>query len=266
VGLVAAFAFIAGIIGVAIALNARTKAKRQTALELIAHQLAGQVVDAGVMGARQGIGFALRFTTRGSGSSSVSWTEVDVDMPRNYPLSINVRRHGWLDRGRIERGDMIDVQLGDPAFDDAFLVECAPADVARILFDEPARRFIAHYDPIELTTEPVGDRRILRLAVRGWLEETSSAVQAVDGATRIGARVREAYAAAETAVPAREAGSPYRPIVDDQPVRDAAQARLHEVAEVERVKALREARSRFTSAIIFIVILVVIVSIWAASV
>ena len=94
--------------------------------------------------------------------------------------------------------------LGEPAFDDAFLVEAAPADVAKLLIDHQAREFLASHKIVELTTV-VG---VLRFAVRGWLDAMPAATVALDATSRIASRVLDAYAEAEHAVAPDETGSP----------------------------------------------------------
>src|SRR5579859_7204539 len=51
----------------------------------------------------------------------------------------------------VERGRAIDLVLGDQAFDDSFLVEAAPADVARALLDQQTRTALLTFHPCQLT-------------------------------------------------------------------------------------------------------------------
>jgi hypothetical protein len=140
------------------------------------------------------------------------------------------------------------VQVGAPDFDAMFLVEAAPTDVVRALLDQPARAFLASYAAAELTTERERGRHLLRFALPGWIEAVEPAAFAVNGVARIGSRLRDAYAAADEAVPVREAGSPYRQLVDDAPARDAAAVRGRELAALDALNARRVLRDRIASA------------------
>ena len=132
---------------------------------------------------------------------------------------------------------MVDVDLGDPAFDRAFLVEAAPADVARILLDAPIRDLVAAERVVELSTVDVAGQPVLKLSTRRWVETSSEAVRMIDATTRIASRVREAFAEAHASVPIADTGSPYRAIAAPQLDR-ANEWR----AEVETVRALRANR------------------------
>ena len=258
------FLFLVGGGGVTWAVTAanRRERRRDTVLGQIAAHLGGQAQGASAIGKIDGVAIVVRFGTRGSGSDTQPWTEIDVEVPRSYPLAIYLRRHAWLDKGRIERGDMIDVQLGDPAFDGAFLVEAAPEDVARALLDASARSFLSAHGRPELETVAEGELRYLRFAVPGWLEDMATMATAIDQVARIGARVRTAYADVERASPAQVGGSPYRPELVEQPARDASAARAAEVAALEALRATRAGRQT----VMVVLLMVAIAIIWLAMV
>jgi hypothetical protein len=268
VGIAVIVLFLGAIGGLVFVLGARQRRKRDDALDGIAAAVSGMRCDsgrgAGIQCQLHGAAAELWFVTRGSGSSAQSWTEIDVVLPQLYPLSINVRRHGWLDAGKIERGTMIDVDLGDPEFDAAFLVEVAPADVARVLLDAGIRSMLAVHRTLELTTTLDGDRRILRLAILGWLEHRELALPALDGVARIAGRVREAYAIVEAAATARDTGSPYRPLADDRAARAAADARAAEVQTIEALRAERAAHTKLVTTIAIAIIAALIGLAWLA--
>lgn len=222
----------------------RREQRRDTALGQIAAHLGGESQGGSAFGKIDGVPIVVRFGTRGSGSDTQPWTEIDVEVPRAYPLAIYIRRHAWLDQGRIERGDMIDVQLGDPEFDRAFLVEAAPEDVVRALLDATTRSFLSAHDRAELETIVEGELRYLRFAVPGWLEDLAAVTPAIHQVARIGARVRTAYADVDRPAPAQAGGSPYRSELADQPARDASAARAAEVAALEAIRAARAGRQK----------------------
>ena len=250
---------LGGFLAWAIAAGGRQAEQRKTALGQIADHLRGSHDGSSASGESHGVAVTFRYATRGSGSSSESWTEIDAEVPRAYPLSIHVRRHAWRDRARIASGEMIDIQLGDAAFDDAFLVEAAPADVVRLLLDQAARSFLAAQPRVELDTVEVGGRRVLRLSLHGWIEQVPAATAAIAAAAQIGARVREAYAAVDRSA-VQEQGSPYRPMLDDQPARDAAAARSHEVATVEAIRTARIESGKIVAGVVFATILFIMLA------
>jgi len=114
-----------------------SSAKRhQARLQMIAEIIAGVATSNGATGRRDGLVTAIRFVARDdTGSTSVPWTYVEVELPAAHPLSIHVRRHALGDRRSIRRGDMVDIELGDPEFDRTFLVEAAPSEVVADILD-----------------------------------------------------------------------------------------------------------------------------------
>jgi hypothetical protein len=192
-------------------------------------------------GMRDGVPTSVRFTLRGTGYERTShdrrWTEIDVAIPPGYPLSLHVRRHDWTDQHLIESSAMVDVLIGDPDLDRAFLIEAAPARIARRLLSTPARHLLASYDAAVLTTETFEDRPVLHLAAPTWLPEhrITAAIETLVG---ISLEVRSAYATIDAAA-LRGSGSPYRPQLDDAQV-DAQRSNLaDEVAHIDALRAKR---------------------------
>ena len=201
-----------------------------------------------------------RLTTRGSGKNTTHWTEVDVEVPAQYPLRFFLRKHGWLDQGKIERGEMVDVIVGEPLFDQQFLVEAAPADIARLLLDQRERTYLmglAQKLWFEITTHTVGTKTHLKLSIRSWVFDIADAMCAIEAMAAIGGRLREAYAASERAAEVKDVGSPYRPMLDDTSAREAADKRLAEVARVDRIRTHRAAREQMV-AVMGVVLFVII--------
>ncbi|MCC6995473.1 MAG: hypothetical protein IT370_12750 [Deltaproteobacteria bacterium] len=253
---------VVGFIGFAIWAAISGNQRRRTALEAIASKLSGAADSkhAHATGTLAGIPITLRYTTRGSGSSSESWTEIDATPPAGYPLSLLLRAHGWFDSGKIERGDLVDVTIGDPEFDGRFVIEAAPADVVRHLFPPELRAYLMSRKQLTIDTAKVGDAGtlVLRLSVRGWLEKPEDFTPALDQMAELAARVREAHARADqAATPAEPGGSPYRPAVDAAPARDARAARADEVAKLEATKAARAASGKAIGWIIIAIFIVV---------
>jgi hypothetical protein len=208
-----------------------------------------------------GANISFQFAVRGSGKHAQRWTEIDAEVPAKYPLAMLVRKHAWLDQGKIDRGEMVDVIVGDEAFDNRFLVEAAPADVARVLLDERARGYlmtVSEQRLVEITTQrPEGGDPVLRFACYGWIEDPTEASTAIEMITSITGRVRAAYAAVETAVEERDEGNPYRPMLDDTRAKRDADDRLEEVKRVDKIQTDRKARDQaFLVGFVIVAILV----------
>lgn len=244
--------FIVGV--AAVAISSLSKKNKSDKLDSIAALLGGGSDKKGyAWGDALGAMAHLRFVTRGSGSSSESWTEIDVDLPAKYPFEMLIRRHGWFDRGKIERGTMIDVEVGDRAFDEEFLVEAAPADVVRKLLDAQVRAQLFHLPRFQLST--LSYAPTLRLELRGWVEpEVVSAAVAMMAAIANG--LRTAYSQVEAETPPVIAGSPFRQELDDGPARLAAAQREAEVEHVQRLRIERAQQSKVLGAIIVTVVTV----------
>lgn len=240
-GFVAIFVVI--LISSASAASAKAKAERMKHLAAIAAHLGGQHDDSGkAWGSALGPKTTFEFATRGAGSSAENWTHIEVEIPKAYPLAIHVRRHLGADQRVIARGDMVDVLVGDREFDDAFLVEAAPADVVRALFDAEVRAMLAAHTRVDLdTVEHPDGTRSLKLGIAGWLEDLDRARPPLAAMGKLGANVREAYAKADAVHGPLVAGDPYRPVVDAQPARDAQAGRESEVGRVKQVRDKRAA-------------------------
>lgn len=200
------------------------------------HDLGGFVAWGDALGAP--VTFA--FVSRPAGAGTERWTEIEVKLPARYPLVLRLRRHAPHDRERVERGELIDVDLGDRAFDRAFLLEAAPVDVVKLLLDDKVRAYLLRRDHVELSTQ-VAEGAVLKLAVRGWLEKLAEAQPAIETAVDLAIGVREAYARVEEESLLGMGGAPFRPEPDARLTRRAAEERE---AEVHRLERLHRTRNR----------------------
>jgi hypothetical protein len=247
---------------IALSWDAAERARVRTELEAIAKELGGTAEQApgGAQRARatiDGVTVTYALAIRGSGKHAQRWTEVEVEVPTRYPLSILVRRHEWLDGGKISRGEMVDVVLGDRAFDDAFLVEVAPADVVSQLLDRPIRELLWSLENPELLTTKRDGKPVVQLAVRDWIRERDAAVRIARKLAVLGASVRGAYATAAAATPVTYEGVPFREIANDRAARQAERARVEEVQHVEEVRAVRKHNEQYVVAIVVVGLLAI---------
>lgn len=251
---------VVGLFAVIARASRAAKAKRLGKLQLIADMLGGTHDSSSkAWGPKFGAPITIELATRGSGSSAENWTHIHVEVPAAYPLAIHIRRHERGDTRTISRGEMVDVIVGDKAFDDAFLVEAAPADVVREMLGPEIRALLSSHKEIDLdTVTPASGGRTLTLGVRGWLEEVTELRPFVEPMAKLGAQVREAYAKADAAVEARSAGDPYRPIVDAAPAREAQAKREAEVGQVEMLRGKRAAAAARVGVVIITVVFLAI--------
>jgi hypothetical protein len=194
-----------------------------------------------VHGARAGVPVAVRFILRGTGYERTShdrrWTEIDAKLPKGYALSLYVRRREWTDTLMIERNAMVDIEIGDREFNRQFLVEAAPAQVARKVLGGTVRSVLAAHDTVCLTTDRIDDRAVVRMSIRTWLT-TPAITRAVDALGELSASLRDAYAALDAAALVGT-GAPYRPELDDTQVLRQRSALEDEVAFVAELRAKR---------------------------
>lgn len=226
--------------------------KRRAMIEQLARDIGGVANEDEARATLLGVPVRFAFVQRGTGRSRQWWTEAECTPPPAYPLDLHVRRRGWFDERMIARGTMVDVQVGEPRFDETFLVEAAPADVVRQLFDQDFRTFLLSVSGA-LTSVHEGPSRVVRLSVRGRIEDLGEARRYLEMLAQLAARVPAAFMQADAALPTQSIGSPFREIVDTSAQRDAGGQRL---IEVDRVAALRKARAKQTRIVTIIVALV----------
>jgi hypothetical protein len=181
--------------------------------------------DDGVRGLRRGIALVFRFASH----SSAQWTQLDVGLA-GAKLSLALRQQTEGERAHIAAGRGTDVQLGDRAFDDAFIVESAPADVVRELLDAPIRRRLLALRPF--TIEPLGSG--FRIEKSGWVDEAAIAEEMIDLGAAIAERVPASLAHVET-----QRFTSYRvPRVDAGTAADRRDAEI--AAVVDRTEARKK--------------------------
>ncbi|HQY61433.1 MAG TPA: hypothetical protein PK141_08575 [Polyangiaceae bacterium] len=225
--------------------------RKRSALRRAALVLTDPVLDEerGVLTGRVG-GRPVRcaLTSRGKGSGASPWTEVTVTM-EGPVLDFELRPQSLTETIDLHRGMAIDVQLGDPAFDRAFIVEGAPAAAVRAVFADAAlRSALVELGSIDVTRTD----DTLDLGAKGWLWGERLAKLA-ETAGRLAARVAEV-----SAEEARPAQSTYRPTPRD-PTREAERRALADARATRKTKV-----GANTIAIIVFVVLFMVA--WVAAV
>jgi hypothetical protein len=128
---------------------------KQERLRVVADELralGAAPVSAGnaVMGSAGGM--AVTYELRPGGKNVPSRTFCTALIPPDCPrLEMDLRPQTTGELRHVEKGRAIDLILGDDAFDDAFIVEAAPSEVARAILDEPIRAALLTFWPCRLT-------------------------------------------------------------------------------------------------------------------
>jgi hypothetical protein len=97
-------------------------------------------------------GLALSYELRPGQERVPDQTLCTARLSEEFPdFEMQLRPQTASEVGHIEHGRAVDIQLGDERFDDSFVVEAAPARLARALLDAPFREALAHFFPCRLT-------------------------------------------------------------------------------------------------------------------
>lgn len=183
------------------------------------------------------------------------WTEITAELPDKLPFVMALRPQGWLDRQRADRGSLVDVEVGDGAFDAAYVIEAAPAEVVRALLTPARRAALAGYGKIRIITEQ-GPLRLLRLRIPAVLDDLPAARPALELAVELATGVREAYAAVEAAADVQLVGAPFREHRESSGEQEAALRRVDEVRQLEAKRAVGVAPMVLLSVALWLVALV----------
>lgn len=240
-------AIIAGSIGLILVAVQSAKQKRAKRIELLTKVLAPEdpavfVDDKGQASCTfRGFPMRFRFATRGAGSSSVPWTEVEVDVP-HAPLTLAIRPQKDRDAHLVREGLAVDVELGNPLLDAKYLIEGAPRAIVTRVFTREVQAKLLACAPDEVDTVSTG----ILVARRNWREVQSDVQALVDLAVSVAENI--APAIAETAVPTPE--SAYRggavSAADTEKWQSAQRAlEAEQLAEVRALERTREDRRRY---------------------
>jgi hypothetical protein len=231
-------------------------------LEQIARDLDGMTQGSSVVGRRHGVDVLLSLTTRGDSSNTQPWTEVRADLPAKYPLELHVVHQDQGHERDVRDGMMVDITVGNAAFDAAFVIEAAPTDVVRQLLDTDTQQQLVNLFALgrhcKLETVREGERVLLALHVPEWLDTLALAMPAIELVTGLASRVRDAYTPREDAV----RGGPFRAEPDGAAERADAAERTADVAHTLEVRRRRKERDR-RFAIAFVVGLLAMITLIA---
>ena len=161
---------------------------------------------------------------------------------------------------------MTDIKIGDQAFDDAFLIEAAPADVVRDLLDTPLREFLTTLDNAELATGRGDAHAFLCLGLHGHVDNAEVGEILINNLVRVAVRVRDAFASADKSAELPQ-GAPFRTEADGGAEHAHHLAQLKEVLDVETKRKNRGSTQRtlVTGLIMLLMIIGIALRLYALS-
>jgi hypothetical protein len=146
----------------------------------------------------------------GGGRGNQLHTMCSVSLVQPPRFLMELRRQTGEELEQVRAGRAIDVVVGDPSFDDAFIVEAAPSDVAKKLLDADTRRMLLAMQPLRLCIA----KDTLWLDVIGVVAHVAIAKSMLELVLAMARRIGEmprAIAEERMAADAREApGAAYR--------------------------------------------------------
>lgn len=254
-------AFLALLVAVA------SKPRAEERLFALAKKLGGHVVATNsIVGTCDQIRIGYRLITTGGGSSAVRSTEIGAEIPAGYPLAIYIRRQGSQDRAEIDRGELVDIEIGNAAFDARFLVEAAPAAAIKKLLDAEAVRYLMALPDLTLRTQDTSSgRRHLVLSLAGWTDDAETAGRHVAALARLAARVPEVFEELGGEMPVEMVGAPHREMPIQRENLNTPERQRDEVLRLEMKRASRLATQRIVAFAMIGAFLFVIAMVIAAS-
>jgi hypothetical protein len=95
-------------------------------------------------------GVPVRWDVLGGGRGNPVHTMCSVSLVQPPRFLMELRRQTGEELEQVRAGRAVDVVVGDQRFDDAFIVEAAPSDVAKKLLDGETRRMLLAMQPLRL--------------------------------------------------------------------------------------------------------------------
>jgi len=102
----------------------------------------------GLLGTVRGV--PVRWDALGGGGGHPMHTMCSVSLVNPPRFVMDLRLQTGEELEQVRAGRAVDIIVGDEAFDDAFIVEAAPSDVAKKLLDAEIRRMLLAMRPVRL--------------------------------------------------------------------------------------------------------------------
>ncbi len=202
------------IIAVSLRFAKKSRERRAAVLYQVAERFGGQVTPGG-WASQPSLSFShagqpvqLTYYSTG-GKNPTLYTRLFVDLGGIGPeLKVHVYPEGFFSRVGKVLGSQ-DIQLGDPAFDEAFMIKGSDEAKVKLFLTEQVKnalrqlRHLSGADYVDVATD--GPR--LRIQKLSWLE----AADLLGTFCELGLAVADGYLAAVGAAPARQAAAPRAP-------------------------------------------------------
>jgi hypothetical protein len=185
-----------------------------------------------------------------------SYTICRVPLAPGGPAFVmELRPQTMREQGNIARGDAIDVELGDPGFDRAFVVEAAPSAIVRAVLGETVRAARLALAPCHLACA-AGHLKLSKAGV--WIGERDIA-----GIVVVCLRVRDSLERLPEGVAHGGDATGYRGERVAPSGEDLARA-ADEIAEVHRVRRTRRQSTSANAGLIVLGVLVaaMLIELW----
>jgi hypothetical protein len=130
-------------------------------------------------------GLTIRYGLHAAGKQRPKQTICEARLVEPTALEMELRPETAREIRQVEHGRAIDLVLGDEAFDDSFIVEAAPSDLARALLDRNARTGLLSFHPCVVTLSGTD----LRFAKTGYLDEPAEIARVLELCADLGSRL-----------------------------------------------------------------------------
>jgi len=128
-------------LGLFVAFLLQRRAERRAMFQLCATAIGGTLVDADTDGFRATVrGLHLDVQLEGGGKDSPDHTYVSVKAAAPFALVLYVRPRTGSDAPAVESGPPIDIVVGDPVLDAAWIIEGAPRERVTRMLEDPDLR------------------------------------------------------------------------------------------------------------------------------
>lgn len=152
---------IALLVGPIVAVLIRVRRARRKALVDALRALGASDVRTGWGHASATVqGVAVRWEMRAAARFAPPTTVCSARLVEPAPFELHLRPQTRDELREVRAGRAIDVKVGDRAFDDCFIVEAAPAELARALLDEPTRAGLSALRPPPVVSLAGGRLRV----------------------------------------------------------------------------------------------------------
>jgi len=200
--------------------------------------------DPTLSGRIDGLAVTFRLIGSGSGSNSQGWTECEV-ATSTAELDIALRPQTRGEERWVDKGLARDVVVGDDEFDDKFIVEAAPADLAKRALDEGIRAELLTHHPVEVKSRPEG----LLVNKQGWIEEPEAIRAFAEMCAHLASSMQEAVADAHQDDQRDDAQAGYR----GASPKAQRESGLEACQQTDELKALRKKREKTESTHVLII-------------